>query len=83
MGTKTTTEKLEKNLDELLDQLEALGTEIEIKLKLAGMDARDKWQKQLEPKLFEARVHARQAKNEAKKAIEDTVKAFEDFAAVL
>lgn len=83
MGTKTTTQELEKNIDEMLTELESLGTEIELKVKLASMDARDRWQTTLEPKLFEARMHAKSAKNEAKMALKDTIKAFEEFAAAL
>jgi hypothetical protein len=83
MDTKTTTEKLEKNLDEMLDELEALGNQIEVKVKLASMEARETWEKKLEPKLFEARIHAKEAKNEAKKALRETVEAFREFSAVL
>ena len=83
MGTKINSQDLEKNVDELLSELESLGTEIELKMKLASMEARDTWQEKLEPKLFEARVHAKQAKAEAKKAVQQTLKAFREFAAVL
>lgn len=84
MGTQKTnaTRELEKGIDEMLAELEAVGTEIELKLKLASMEARDTWQR-LEPKLFEARVHAKEAKDEAKMAVKDTLKAFKEFAAVL
>jgi hypothetical protein len=71
------------NLDEMAAELEALGTEIELKLKLASMEARDTWQQKLEPKLFEARMHAKEAKDEAKKALHETLIAFREFAAVL
>jgi hypothetical protein len=83
MGTKMNTKDLEKGLDEMLVELEAVGTEIELKLKLAGMEARDTWQRKLEPKLFEARMHAKEAKDEAKKAVKETLIAFREFAAVL
>lgn len=83
MGTKMTTQNIEKSLDELLDELEAVGTEIELKLKLASMDARDAWQKKLEPRLYEARMHAREAKAASKHALQDTLKAFKEFAAIL
>lgn len=83
MGTKMNARELEKGIDEMASELEALGTEIELKLKLASMDARDKWNKTLEPKLFEARMHAREATAEAKKALKETLTAFKEFAAVL
>lgn len=80
MGSKMTAQKIEKSLDEMLDELEAMGTEIEMKLKLASMDARDLWQRKLEPRLFEARMHAREAKDASKHAVQDTLKAFKEFA---
>ncbi len=80
MGSKMTAQRIEKSLDEMLDELEAMGTEIEMKLKLASMDARDMWQEKLEPRLFEARMHAREAKEASKHAVQDTLKAFKEFA---
>jgi hypothetical protein len=79
----TTAKNLEKNLDEMLNELEALGTEIELKVRLASMDARDTWERKLEPKLFEARAHAKEARMEAKKAVQDTLRALKEFRAAL
>jgi hypothetical protein len=83
MGTKRMSEDLEKGLDDMLAELESLGTEIELKVKLASMEARDTWEKKLEPRLFEARMHAKEAKDEAQMAMKDTLLAFKEFAAVL
>jgi hypothetical protein len=83
MATKTTTAQIEHTLDELSDDLEAVATEIELKLKLASMDVRDKWRTAFEPKLFEARMHAREAKEHSKKAVADAVQALRDFSAAL
>ena len=84
MATKVTmTEELERDVNEMLADIEALGTEIELKLKLAGMEARDTWRVKLEPRLFDARMHAKEAKDEAKRAMRETLKAFKEFAAVL
>jgi hypothetical protein len=83
MSARDLERDIEKGLDEMMAELESLGTEIELKLKLASMDARDTWQKKLEPKLFEARMHAKEAKDEAKKAVMDTLRAFKEFSAVL
>jgi hypothetical protein len=80
MGTKMTAQKIEKTIDEMVDELEVLGTEIELKMKLASMDARDLWQKKLEPRFFDARTHAREAKDASKHAIQDTIKALKEFA---
>ncbi len=61
----------------------ARNCQIRVKLHLASMDANVVWNEKMEPRLFEARVHAKQAKAASKLAIEDAVKAFEAFAAAL
>jgi hypothetical protein len=83
MATKRMSEELEKDLDDMLAEIESLGTEIELKVKLAGMEARDTWRLKLEPRLFDARMHAKEAKDEAKRAMKETLRAFKEFAAVL
>jgi hypothetical protein len=80
MGTK---QEIRKGIDEAIDALEKTADEVRVKLHLAGMHATDAWEKQLEPRLFEARRHARQATAESKAAIEETLKAFRDFARAL
>lgn len=80
MAKKMTAENIEKTLQDMVEELESLGTEIELKLKLASMDARDVWRRKLEPKLFEARAHAREAKDASKSALKDTIDAFRQFA---
>lgn len=70
-------------VEEAVAELEQLVDEIQVKLHLAGMDAKDAWTRQLEPKLFEARVHAREAKHASIQAVQDTVAAFKAFAASL
>jgi hypothetical protein len=72
-----------KSVDEALDELEALGDEIRVKLHLAGLDATTMWNERLEPQLFQARAHAREAKEASRAVIHDTLKAFKDFAAGL
>ena len=69
-----------QTIDKALDELETLSDEIRVKIHLAGMDARKTWSENLEPKLDEARVHARDAKAASKKAIDDTLAAFKAFA---
>ncbi len=81
--TTNTNEKLGKQIDEAIAELETLTDEIRVKLHLAGMDANDAWSKTLEPRLHEARQHAREAKEASQAAIRDTVKAFKSFAASL
>ncbi len=75
--------KLRASIEKALDELETLSDEIRVKIHLAGMDARDTWDKQLEPKLDEARKHANEAKAASKKAIDDTIAAFKSFSASL
>ena len=82
MGTAHKT-ALEASIDQALADLEAVTDEIRVKLHLASMDATSTWNDKLEPRLFEARVHASEAKHESKLAIEHAVKAFRDFAASL
>lgn len=65
---------LRQQIDEALNELETLSDEIRLKVHLAGMDAQDAWQK-LEPRLFEAREHAREATAASKAAIQETLAA--------
>lgn len=43
---------LRKELNATLDELRTLRDEIRLQLHLAGMDAKDKWNRDLEPRLF-------------------------------
>lgn len=81
MGTKKSS--LEESLQKSLDELETVTDEIKVKLHLAGMDANKTWDEVLEPKLLAARQHATEAKAAGKKAIDDAVAAFREFAATL
>jgi ElaB/YqjD/DUF883 family membrane-anchored ribosome-binding protein len=66
-----------------LAELEQLADEIQVKLHLAGMDAKDTWANKLEPRLHEARIHAREAKDASKKLVAEVATAFRDFSASL
>lgn len=74
------TNELRKDVDRAMNDLEQLADEVRVRIHLAELDARDAWEKKLEPRLFEARVHAKEATAASKAAIEATVKAFRDFA---
>lgn len=74
---------LEASIDNTLQELEAVADEIRVKVHLAGMDASTAWNEKLEPRLFEARGHASEAKAASKLAVEDALKAFKAFAASL
>ena len=70
---------IRQQLGDAMNQIEALADEIRVQLDLAGKDARDTWEQKLEPKLFEAREHARAAQRASKTAIEETLEAFQKF----
>lgn len=80
MGTAT---NLEQSIDKTIADLETVADEIRLKLHLAGMDASTVWNDKLEPRLFEARAHAAEAKVSSQHAIDDALKAFKAFAASL
>lgn len=81
MGTAKTS--LEESIDHALTNLETVADQIRVKLHLASMDANVVWNEKMEPRLFEARAHASEAKAASKLAIEDALKAFEAFAHAL
>lgn len=83
MGIKKskTQQAWERSLEEAAAELETLGDEIRLKLHLGSMEANTLWTKTLEPRLFEARAHAREAKAASIAAVEDTIKALKDFSA--
>ena len=85
MNTTNPTKKtpIHDSIEHALADLETITEEIELKLHLASMDAKTTWNDKLEPKLHDARVHAREAKTASKAAIDDAVKAFKKFAAAL
>lgn len=70
-------------VDEAFAVLERLAGEIQLKLHLAGMEAKDAWSRELEPRLFEARTHAREAKDASGKAVDDVIEALRALSASL
>jgi len=66
-----------------LAAIDELAGNIELKVHLAKMELRDEWQRQLKPRLHEAREHARNASSEADRAMRDIFGALESFAARL
>lgn len=72
--------EIRKELDEALAAVEELADETRVKLHLASMDARTRWSTSIEPRLFEARQHAKEARASSKVAIADTMKALRAFA---
>ena len=78
MGTKGT---LNDSIKDALNNLEFVADEVRLKLHLASMDARELWEKTMEPKLLDARDTAREATEASKKSIDDTLEAVKKFAA--
>lgn len=76
MGTIMPREKAQ----EMVGELESVAEEIRLKLHLASMDAKTRWDETLEPKLFEARTLAREASDASVRSIEDALEAFRTFA---
>jgi 2,4-dienoyl-CoA reductase-like NADH-dependent reductase (Old Yellow Enzyme family) len=70
---------MNESIDRVMAELEAVGDEIKVQLHLAGMDANDVWTKTLEPRLFEARQHAKEATAASKAAIDEVLAALDDF----
>lgn len=79
---KESMKDVRKSVNRGLDELEVIADEIRVRLHLGGMDAKDAWKK-LEPRLAEAREHAKSASDASKKAFQDIVKSFEDLRAKL
>lgn len=76
----STTRKIEKTVEELVAELETLGREVELKMSLASMEARDVWQKSLEPRLYEAKLHARDFGEASSRRVHETLEAVREFA---
>lgn len=74
------TNDIRKEVDLALNDLEQVADEVRVKLHLAELDAKTAWNEKLEPRLYEARQHAREASAASKAAIDATMKAFRDFA---
>ena len=80
MATKA---EIRKDIDATIADLEQLADEVRVKLHLAGMDARDTWEKTIEPRLEQARHHAKEATTASKATIEETVTALRELARTL
>lgn len=70
--SQTTTE-LKTEIQKSLDLMRTLRDEVRVKLHLAGMDAKDEWQK-LEPHLLDVERAADEFSEAAHKAVSDAVK---------
>jgi predicted nucleic acid-binding Zn-ribbon protein len=66
-------ETLRTRIAEGIGELKTMRDEIRIKLHLAGMDARDAWQK-LEPRIDELEARARDLRDDMVERLENAVK---------
>ena len=76
------TSELKGDLQKSLDSLAMLRDEIRVRLHLAGMDAKDAWNR-LEPKLLEAEKLAEDVSESSKAALNEIVKKVQEFRASL
>jgi hypothetical protein len=75
-------DKVEKQVEAVFNDVQATAEEIRVKIHLAGMDAKAAWNK-LEPKLEDAKAHAKTASKDTLAALVEVKKAFKSFAATL
>jgi hypothetical protein len=73
-----TTEDLKAELTKSVELLRTLRDEVRVSLHLAGMDAKDRWNK-LEPRLFEVERAAREATEASRSAVADAVTQLKKF----
>lgn len=67
------TDDLKADIEKGLAQMQTLRDEVRVRLHLAGMDAKDEWNK-LEPKLAEVERAAETLTDATQRAINDAVK---------
>jgi hypothetical protein len=70
--TNTAAAELKDDVKRGLDHLRALRDEVRVRLHLAGMQAKDEWNK-LEPRLLEVEHAAREASEASRRAVAEAV----------
>ncbi len=73
-----TTKDLKTELDKSIEILKTLRGEVRVKLHLAGMDAKDRWNK-LQPQLDAVEHAAKEATEASKTAVLQAVKTLKEF----
>jgi hypothetical protein len=81
LGTRTNWSK--KAIADARSELETVSDEIRMRVHLAGMDARTTWDESLEPRVAEARRHAKEATAASKAALDATLEMLRRFAGSL
>jgi hypothetical protein len=79
--TQTTnrTADLKDDVKKGLEQLKTLRDEVRVRLHLAGMDAKDEWNKKLEPHLFEVEQAAHDASETSRRVVTEAVEKLKKF----
>ncbi|WP_437543878.1 hypothetical protein WME95_35045 [Sorangium sp. So ce327] len=72
------TSELKSDLNKSLESLQTLRDEIRVRLHLAGMDAKDAWDK-LEPKLLDAEKLADDVSEASRHALREIVEKVKEF----
>lgn len=72
------TSELKSDLNKSLASLQTLRDEIRVRLHLAGMDAKDAWDK-LEPKLLDAEKLAEDVSEASRNALREIVEKVKEF----
>ena len=76
------TKDIRSEMKETITQLQLLRDEAKVKIHLAGMDAKDAWDR-LQPKLQEAERSAEHATTAALETVQQTAKKLREFVSTL
>ena len=77
--TTETRRELKLSVKESLSLMKQLADEIRVDLHLGTMEAKQRWQDQLEPSIQRAELAVEKANKSAQRAVEDAVSAFKEF----
>lgn len=74
-----TSKDLSQQLRDMLGKVKTLRDEIRVDLHLAGLEARNRWQNELEPRLQEAESFVRDVTDASRTALTDIVERYQVF----
>jgi len=74
---------LRQQLHKSLEELKTLRDDIRVRLHLAGMDAKTRWNNDLEPLFVEAEQHVKEAGEAARKKLSEVLEQFKSFSSSL
>ena len=82
MDTETVQLKLKEELKKSLDLLRSLRDEARVQMHLAGMEAKERWDK-VEPQVAAAERAAQEATESSRSAVQEAAKLLKEFLATL